>query len=96
MGILNIFKDDYKPPISLDEARYRMNLNLPGNIVSINEKLKALDQINADLKDLASGLPEPKGEYAISTRKLLLIIFIGLWVIDCLIAAWIIFHTVCG
>ena len=37
-----------------------------------------------------------KGEYAISTRKLLLIIFIGLWVIDCLFAAWIIFHTVCG
>ena len=57
-----------------------MNLNLPGNIVSIN-----------DVKER-----KMKGEYAVSTRTLLLIIFIGLWVIDCLIAAWIIFHTVCG
>ena len=57
-----------------------MNLNLPGNIVSIN-----------DVKER-----KMKGEYAVSNRKLLLIIFIGLWVIDCLIAAWIIFHTVCG
>ena len=57
-----------------------MNLNLPGNIISIN-----------DVKER-----KMKGEYAISTRKLLLIIFMGLWVVDCLIAAWIIFHTVCG
>ena len=57
-----------------------MNLNLPGNIVSIN-----------DVKER-----KMKGEYTVSTRKLLLIIFIRLWVVDCLIAAWIIFHTVCG
>ena len=57
-----------------------MNLNLPGNIVSIN-----------DVKER-----KMKGEYAISTRKLLAIIFIGLWVIDCLFAAWIILHTLQG
>ena len=57
-----------------------MNLNLPGNIVSIN-----------DVKER-----KMKGEYAVSTRTLLLIIFIGLWIVDCLFLAWIIFHTVCG
>ena len=57
-----------------------MNLNLPGNIISIN-----------DVKER-----KMKGEYTVSTRTLLFIIFIGLWVIDCLIAAWIIFHAVCG
>ena len=55
-------------------------MNLPGNIVSIN-----------DVKER-----KMKGEYAISTRKLLAIIFIGLWVIDCLFAAWIILHTLQG
>jgi len=76
-----------------------MNLNLPGNIVSINDvkerKMKAYCKScdGTEVKEVESKL---KGEYAISTRKLLFIIFIGLWVIDCLIAAWIIFHTVCG
>ena len=82
-----------------------MNLNLPGNIVSINDvKERKMTRLSArmepptppdDSKDWSEDI-EAKGEYAISTRKLLLIIFIGLWVIDCLIAAWIIFHTVCG
>ena len=86
-----------------------MNLNLPGNIVSINDvkerKMKPPippDEARRRMTKLPEGPDFPrkkvkaKGEYAISTRKLLLIIFIGLWVIDCLIAAWIIFHTVCG
>jgi len=57
-----------------------MNLNLPGNIVSIN-----------DVKER-----KMKGEYTVSTRTLLLILFMGLWVIDWLFLAWIIFHVVCG
>ena len=57
-----------------------MNLNLPGNIISIN-----------DVKER-----KMKGEYTVSTRKLLLILFIGLWVIDCLIVAWMILHTLQG
>ena len=59
-----------------------MNLNLPGNIISIN-----------DVKERKVKNERP---YLVSDRKLLAIIFIGLWVIDCLIAAWIIFHAVCG
>jgi len=57
-----------------------MNLNLPGNIISIN-----------DVKER-----KMKGEYTVSTRTLLFIIFIGLWVIDCLIVAWMILHTLQG
>ena len=57
-----------------------MNLNLPGNIISIN-----------DVKER-----KMKGEYTVSTRTLLLILFMGLWVIDWLFLAWIIFHVVCG
>ena len=57
-----------------------MNLNLPGNIVSIN-----------DVKER-----KMKGEYAVSTRKLLLILFMGLWVVDCLIVAWMILYTLRG
>ena len=57
-----------------------MNLNLPGNIISIN-----------DVKER-----KMKGEYTVSTRTLLAIAFGGLWIIDCLFLAWIIFHTVCG
>jgi len=59
-----------------------MNLNLPGNIISIN-----------DVKERKVKNERP---YLVSDRKLLAIIFIGLWVVDCLFLAWIIFHTVCG
>ena len=75
-----------------------MNLNLPGNIVSINDvkerKMKPPTPPD-DSKDWAED-NEPKGEYAVSTRTLLAIAFGGLWVIDCLFLAWIIFHTVSG
>ena len=71
-----------------------MNLNLPGNIVSINDvKERKMTKKIIAKHSFGDAKDQP---YAISTRKLLLIIFIGLWVIDCLIAAWIIFHTVCG
>ena len=57
-----------------------MNLNLPGNIISIN-----------DVKER-----KMKGEYTVSTRTLLFIIFIAQWVIDCLIVAWMILRTLQG
>ena len=59
-----------------------MNLNLPGNIVSIN-----------DVKERKMKDERP---YLVSDRKLLLILFIGLWVIDCLIVAWMILRTLQG
>jgi len=73
-----------------------MNLNLPGNIVSINERTPKPEKVTRMPCSCKEHKVKDERPYAISTRKLLFIIFIGLWVIDCLIAAWIIFHTVCG
>ena len=78
-----------------------MNLNLPGNIVSINDvKERKMTRMERpipppDSKDWSEDT-EAKGEYAVSTRKLLLILFMGLWVVDCLIVAWMILHTLQG